>query len=207
MFECTKYQTILRWSYFCWASYNQEQFKSFLVCKARTLLSFETKSGARNTNCATLLIGGIYIAESGNNRVQVFSYNGEYVFMFSEKMNSPIGICISQNRVFVAQWYSHCINKYELEGKLIKSVGSEGNGEAQFKYPLGLDVSDRTNNIYVCDSLNHRVQILTEELKYHSVLGINLFGSPLDVKGVRLHISIFNDKYVRINKIRKHINS
>ena len=101
--------------------------------------------------------------------------------MFSEKMDGPSGICISQNNVFVSQFDSHRINMYELEGKLIKSVGSEGNGKAQFKNPLGLDVSDRTNNIYVCDCDNHRIQILTEELKYHSMLGIDLLRCPLDV--------------------------
>ena len=55
--------------------------------------------------------------------------------MFSEKMNGPVGICISQNTVFVTQWGGHCINMYELECKLIKSVGSKGNGEAQFNHP------------------------------------------------------------------------
>ena len=84
-------------------------------------------------------------------------------------MNGPIGICISQNIVFVTQLDGHCINMYELD-KLIKCVGSEGNRSAQFKYSLGLDVSDRTNNIYVCDCWNHGIQIL----KYHSMLGIDL---------------------------------
>ena len=100
----------------------------------------------------------IYIADKENHRVQLFSCNGDYLFMFSEKMNGPFGICISQNKVFVTQYYGHCINVYELEGKLIKSVGSEGNREVQFKHPFGLDVSDRTNNIYVCDCYNNRIQ-------------------------------------------------
>ena len=127
----------------------------------------------------------IYIADSNNHRVQVFSCNGDYLFMFSGKMNQPFGICISQNKVFVTQLLDHCISLYELEGKLIKSVGSEGNGEAQFKYPHGLDVSDRSGNIYVCDCYNHRIQILTEELKYYSMLGIDQLKYPLDVKVTR----------------------
>ena len=45
------------------------------------------------------------------------------------------------------------MNMYELEGKLMKSVGSNGNGEAQFNYPRGIDVSDRNHNIYVCDCI------------------------------------------------------
>ena len=137
--------------------------------------------------------GNIYIADLSNHRVQVFSCKGEYLFMFSEKMNGPVCICISQNNVFVTQYTSHCINMYELEGKLIKSVGSEGNGEAQFKHPRGLDVSDRTNNIYVCDYSNDRIQILTEELKYHSMLGIDLLRRPHDVKVTRDRVLVLDE--------------
>ena len=151
----------------------------------------------------------IYIADLSNHRVQVFSYNGDYLFMFSEKMCYPKGICVFQNTVFVTQ-YSHCVNVYELEGKLMKSVGSKGNGEAQFSEPHGIDVSDRNHNIYVCDSDNNRVQILTEELKYHSMLGIGLFTYPLDIKVARdrvlvLDMSdpcmfIFNSEHLLINR-------
>ena len=125
-----------------------------------------------------------------NHRVQVFSCNGNYVFMFSEKMNQPIDICVSQNRVFVTQLSGHCINMYKLEGKLIESVGSEGKGEAQFNSPRGIDVCDRNNNIYVCDCDNQRIQILTEELKYHSMLKNDLMKQPLDVKVTRDRVMV-----------------
>ena len=85
------------------------------------------------------------------------------------------------------------MHQYVREGKLIKSVGSEGNGEAQFNHPRGLDVSDRTNNIYVCDCNNHRIQILTEELKYHSMLGIDLLRHPRDVKVTRDRVLVLAD--------------
>ena len=155
--------------------------------------------------------GNIYIAEQSNHRVQVFSYNGDYLFMFSEKMSNPIGICVFQNTVFVTQLIGDCVNMYELEGKLMKSVGSSGNGEAQFNLPYGIDVSDRNHNIYVCDYSNNRVQILTEELKYHSVLGIGLFTNPLDIKVTRDRVLvldesdpcmfIFNSEHLLINRI------
>ncbi|KAI6660203.1 NHL repeat containing protein [Oopsacas minuta] len=137
--------------------------------------------------------GNIYVADMLNHRVQVFSCNGDYLFMFSEKMHRPIGICISENNVFVTQWSGHCINKYELERKLIKSVGSYGNGEAQFLHPHGLDVSDRNSNVYVCDCHNNRVQILTQELKFHSILGIDLFKHPCDVKVRRDRVLVLDD--------------
>ena len=165
--------------------YKTKQLPTAYFCKK----SSEQKSPGELNRPRSIAIhyktGNIYIANLGNHRVQVFSCNGNYLFMFSGKMNGPVGICISQNTVFVTQWGGHCINMYELEGKLIKSVGSEGNGEAQFNHPSGLDISDRNNNIYVCDCFNHRIEILTEELKYHSMLGIDLLKLPLDVKVIR----------------------
>ena len=137
--------------------------------------------------------GNIYIADTNNQRVQVFNCNGDYLFMFSEKMNGPVGICISQNNVFVAQWAGHCINIYGLEGELIKSVGSEGNEETQFKNPLGLDFSNRNNNIYVCDQDNNRIQILTEELKYHSMLRMDQLKRPRDVKVTRYRVLVLTE--------------
>ena len=155
--------------------------------------------------------GNIYIADEDNHRVQVFSYNGDYLFMFSEKMSNPRGICVFQNTVFVTQYGGHCVNKYELEGKLMKSVGSIGNGEAQFNIPFVIDVSDINHNIYVCDYGNNRVQILTEEMNYHSMLGIGLFANPRDIKVTRdrvlaLDVSdpcmfIFNSEHLLINII------
>ena len=162
--------------------YKTKQLPTAYCCKKS---SAQKSPGELNYPCGIAIhykTGNVYIADKNNHRVQVFSCNGDYLFMFSEKMNKPVGICISQNIVFVTQLWGNCINMYELEGKLIKSVGSGGNGESQFKNPLGLDVSDRTNNIYVCDFNNHRIQILTEELKYHSMLGIDLLRCPRSVK-------------------------
>ena len=62
--------------------------------------------------------------------------------MFSEKISNTVGICVFQNTVFVTQYSSHCVNMYELEGKLMKSVGSYGNGEAQFKFSHGIDKTE-----------------------------------------------------------------
>ena len=191
--------------------YKTKQLPTAYCCKK----SSEQKSPGELNSPRNLAIhyktGNVYLADSNNHRVQVFSCNGDYLFMFSEKMNAPVGICISQNNVFVTQLDGNCINMYELEGKLIKSVGSAGNGEVQFKWALGLDVSDRTNNIYVCDYFNHRIQILTEELKYHSMLGIDMLKYPLDVKVTRDRILVlaycdpcmfvFDSDHVLINRL------
>ena len=153
--------------------------------------------------------GDIYIADTHNNRVQVFTCKGEHRFMFSEKMNEPVGICITQNKVLVTQYNGHYISVYELDGRLIKIVGSEGNGEVQFMYPLDLDVSDGNNYIYVCECVNQRVQILTKEFKYVSMLGMGTLVAPRDVKVTRDKVLdqnnpclfVFNSDHVLINRL------
>ena len=131
--------------------------------------------------------------------------------MFSEKMNEPVGICITQNKVLVTQYNGHYTSVYELDGRLIKIVGSEGNGEVQFMYPFGLDVSDGNNYIYVCECVNQRVQILTKEFKYVSMLGMGTLVAPRDVKVTRDKVLVldqndpclfvFNSDHVLINRL------
>ena len=50
--------------------------------------------------------GNIYIADSNNNHVQVFNHEVTFLFMFSERVDHPIGICIFLNKVFVIQYGS-----------------------------------------------------------------------------------------------------
>ena len=191
--------------------YKTKQLPTAYCCKKSSSHKSRGELNSPRSLAIHYKTGNIYIADSNNHRVQVFSCNGDYLFMFSEKMKRPVGICISQNIVFVTVWNGNCINMYELEGKLIKSVGSEGNGEAQFKHPYGLDVSDGNNNIYVCDRYNHRIQILTKELKYHSMLGIDLLKYPHDVKVTRDRVLVldcsdpcmfvFNSDHVLTNRL------
>ena len=174
-------------------NYKAKQLPTAYSCKKSSKQKFPGELNCPRSLAIHYNTGNIYIADTNNHRVQVFNRDGNYLFMFNENMDGPVGICISQNNVFVTQYTSHCLNMYELEGKLIKSVGSEGNEEAQFKHPIGLDVSDRNDDIFVCDYDNHRIQILTKELKYHSTLGINLLEGPRDIKVTRDRVLVLDD--------------
>ena len=191
--------------------YRAKQLPTAYCCKK----SSEQKAPGELYNPRCIAVhyktGNIYIADLSNHRVQVFTCNGDYLFTFNEKMNKPLGICITHNRVLVTQYNGHCITMYELEGKLIKSVGSKGSGEAQFNIPFGLAVSDRTNNVYVCDCSNNRIQIFTEDLKFHSMLGIGVFNQPRDIKVTRDRVLVldasnpcmfvFNSNHVLTNRL------
>ncbi|KAI6649364.1 PKD domain-containing protein [Oopsacas minuta] len=174
-------------------NYKNKQLPIAYSCKKS---NYQKSSGELNdarSVAVHYLTGNIYIADENNNRVQIFTGKGDYLFMFSENMNNPRGICISQNNVFVTQHSGNCINKYDIGGKLIKNVGSRGKGKIQFNEPYGIDVSDRNSNIYVCDLNNKRVKILTEELNFHSILGEGLLSYPRDVKVTRDRVMVIDN--------------
>ena len=122
----------------------------------------------------------IYICDFGNNRVQVFNNSFEFLFQFSEKMNSPAGICIKQNKVYVTQNSSHCLNVYSAEGKYLDSVGVKGKNELEFDEPRGLDISTGRDRIYIAEYENDRIQSLNLDLKFNSF--IDDIYRALDVK-------------------------
>ena len=158
--------------------------------------------------------GHVYIADCNNNRVQVFNGNGVYLSMFGEKMNRPAGICISLNQVIVTQYRGNCINVYELGGKLVKSVASGKIEEEQLKCPQGIAVSARNNYIYVCEHSNNRVQIFTQDLEFHCIMGIGMLWRPRDVRVTRDNVlvldesdpclSVFSSDHVLTNRLITH---
>ena len=112
----------------------------------------------------------IYICDGYNNRVQVYNKSFEFVFQFSEKMGTPAGICIKQNKVFVTQYSSHCLNVYSTEGIFLKSVGMKGKKELEFDKPKGLDISTGKERIYITEFENDRVQCLDLDVKFNSFI-------------------------------------
>ena len=112
----------------------------------------------------------VYVCDWGNDRVQVFTKSLQFLFNFSEKMNSPDGMCISNNSVYITQFYGQCLNKYTAEGKFMKSVGKKGDKKLEFVHPRGVAASNDKNRIYICDRSNKRIQCLNLNLTFNSVI-------------------------------------
>ena len=73
----------------------------------------------------------------------------------------PWGIAIDKNeQLIVAENGNHCITVYDKEGKKVRSLGSEGKKEGQFKFPRGVAV---TNDSHILVTDNHRLQKLTPQ--------------------------------------------
>ena len=69
---------------------------------------------------------------------------------------------------------------------LIKSVGSQGTSYNQFYEPFDLCLLN--NNLYVCDKINKRLQVLNNDLDF--VESLKLDFHPLQIKSLNLMLAV-----------------
>lgn len=60
--------------------------------------------------------------------------------------------------------------KMDTNGAIIASIGTRGCGPRQFDYPNGIRLS-KDDELYVCDSNNHRIQVFTKDLNLNRIIG------------------------------------
>jgi DNA-binding beta-propeller fold protein YncE len=115
---------------------------------------------------AKIAAGGerIYISDSYNNRVQVFTEDGEYITQWGGmgfwrgRFRVASGIAVGpKGRVYVADFYNDRVQVFDRDGKFITSFGQRGIGSGEFRGPTGVAVG-KNGYIYVADWKNHRVQ-------------------------------------------------
>ena len=107
-------------------------------------------------------------------------------------MNSPDGICIYLNRVYVTQFNADSLTVHSTQGKYIESVGREGNKELEFSCPKGVAVSTVNNLIYICDGFNYRIQCLNLNLTFNSF--IPKVNYPRDIKLAPQNIVVLREE-------------
>jgi len=108
--------------------------------------------------------GYVYITDTGNNRVQVFTPSGNYVRQWGQlgyehgKFTNPQGTAVIANGdIVVADSNNNRIQEFTPSGTFVQQWGSEGTGNGQFENPYGL-AADKSGNVYVADATNDRIQ-------------------------------------------------
>jgi DNA-binding beta-propeller fold protein YncE len=86
------------------------------------------------------------------------------------KFSRPRGIAVTHdNHILVTD--DHKIQKISIDGRIVASIGNEGNKPLEFDFPCGITVSSTTGHVYVADRDNHRIQVLDPNLSYSFSFG------------------------------------
>ena len=113
------------------------------------------------TDVAVGYDGYIYITEAGNNRVGVYSPSGKHHRYYYD-IEEPSSIVIDSNGFFVADAGNYKVKKFDFEGRLLLSFGTEGGAQSQFRAISGIAL-DREGKVFVVDSKKNTVQIFSPE--------------------------------------------
>lgn len=152
--------------------------KSLPVC-----LRFGYKGKGRGelsgpSDVAVLCNGVIAVADTLNDRIQLFTSRGGFLRQFGSsgdevgKFNSPTGVCVSQTgQLVVADQQNNRIQVFSLEGVLCKVILiCKGWNAGVFKNPTGVAV-DEEGQLLVTDQQNHRVVVFNNQGVYCSQFG------------------------------------
>jgi sugar lactone lactonase YvrE len=108
-----------------------------------------------------LAVGGnvVYVADSGNNRVQRFSLDGDSggVIVPPGTLAYPKGLAVRGNRLFVADNQNHRVLVMDTGGRLLREIRTDASvGRGRLSHPYGV-TADPAGRVFVADNMNHRV--------------------------------------------------
>jgi sugar lactone lactonase YvrE len=132
-------------------------------CKKSTL----TTQGdfSKPTNLAVDQEGNLYVADTWNNRVEIFDADGQFIRAWGKHGDGPghfarpKGIAIdADGHVWVADAVQDRLQCFTPEGKLLMWMGGHGGLPGQFSDLAGLAI-DKNNRIFTSEQYPGRVQM------------------------------------------------
>jgi aldose sugar dehydrogenase len=115
--------------------------------------------------------GNVYVADTANNRIQVFSSNGTFLSEWGRygtgngTLNYPEGIAVdsSSGNVYVADTANNRIQVFSSNGTFLSGWGRYGGiaGNGTLRSPAGIAVDSSSGNVYVADTAHNRIQVFS----------------------------------------------
>ena len=102
--------------------------------------------------------GNIYVTDTTNSRIQVFSASGVFLRSFgNNKLIDPWGLCVFGQYVYVSDGDKDCVSVFTTAGVYVTTFGQLGSKEGEFRGPFDLYIN-KNCFLYVCDYSNNRIQ-------------------------------------------------
>jgi len=168
----------------------------------------------RPTGLAFDTAGRMYVSDSQNHRVQVFSFSGGTPVYSTtigvtgtsggdnDHFNEPTQIVIdSSDDLYVADMANHRIQRCTYSAgwtcDTFHGTGSQGGGDDELSWPYGLGI-DTSDNIYIADALNDRVKTCDTDGNCTTVVSGGLWPTDVAVDSSgNLYVSYSTDCTIR----------
>ncbi len=136
--------------------------------------------------------GTIYVADSGNSRVQVFSPDRAFLTQWGSRgtedgqLLAPNAITVAPDgTIYVSDEGRDDIQQFDRDGRFLRVIGKYGLDEGEFSTPAGVAVAG-SGDIYVADYGNNRIQRFAADGSHLGAWGKNgldagQFNKPNDV--------------------------
>lgn len=109
--------------------------------------------------------GRIYVIDSLNHRVQIFTAQGEFIRTFGTVGDGPgyfarpKGVAVdSEGNIHVLDAMFDNVQIFDAQGRLLMAYGGPGQAPGRFWLPSAIFI-DARDRIYVADTYNQRIQI------------------------------------------------
>jgi len=106
----------------------------------------------------------LYIVDAFNNRIQMFSDEGEYLGVLNSDAGAalyyPYDIVATRaGDLYVAEYGANRVSKFHIDGRLLGRYGTAGSGQGEFATPWGIH-ADSLARVLVADTGNRRIVVL-----------------------------------------------
>jgi DNA-binding beta-propeller fold protein YncE len=158
--------------------------------------------------------GDLYLVDGVNHRVVVVDTDGRVRFTFGTpgsgpgQMQSPVGIDIAGQNVFIADTGNHRIQIFDLAGRFVDQFEVSGTPAGKPSDPVDVLASGLKNRIYVADNDNHNIKVFdgqgrylsfwggfgegSGEFRYPGMLAVNTFNELLVVDVLNTRVQKFD---------------
>jgi DNA-binding beta-propeller fold protein YncE len=167
----------------------------------------------------------ILLADSGNNRIEIFNAAGQFLAQFGAsgngngQFNNPQGIAIdpASRNIIVADGGNSRVQIFDLTTHYLAKFGSKGSGNGQFfpptgdpsnfTSPMGVAVDPGGGNIVVSDAGNNRIEVFSAAGQFLSAFGargngdgqfLSPVGLAIDPLSCNLVVVDYGNKRVQI---------